>query len=117
MSPFTPICLLIRPARLVLYCEQGTVFRHIERGWCRCASTSAIAEDIQGDLIEPLLHPQRAYACNRIVFERMMGTLKCLLNDIFGILRIPCLAQSKGIESMLVHRHQLPKVTIEIGCQ
>ena len=41
-----------------------------------------------------------------------MCTQEGFLNDIFGILGIPSMTQSEGVQSMLVHSHYLPKVAV-----
>jgi len=54
-------------------------------------ATSAVAEDIERDLVQPLLNVERADALNGIVLQSMMRTQEGFLNDIFGILGIPSL--------------------------
>src|SRR6266446_4375552 len=85
-APLVPVCLLVRPERWIFYLEQWAVLRDIERDGWMLRLALAVAENIQGDRIEPLPKPQCTYFEYRIALQCVIGTKKSLLHDVFSIL-------------------------------
>jgi hypothetical protein len=57
-----------------------------------------------------------AYPFRWIAFERMIYLEKRLLDDIFSILWTPHLTQYKGIELILIDKHERLKGPVHVSC-
>src|SRR5260370_39064136 len=85
-SPLAPVCLLVGPERWIFYLEQRAVLGNIKRDGLVLRLALAVAEDIQGDRIEPLPKCLCDHSNCRFALQCPRPTEKRLLVDVPTIL-------------------------------
>src|ERR1700693_5441665 len=77
-------------------------------------AAKAVSRHVQGDLVEPGLQGESAYALARIGLQRPVGAHEGVLRDLFGVLAPSGEAQGEGVEAVLVRADQPLERAVEV---
>src|SRR5258708_12209799 len=96
-SPLAPVCLLVGPERWIFYLEQRAVLGNIKRDGLVLRLALAVAEDIQGDRIEPLPKFQCTYFDCPVALQFIIRNPQILPTNLPTIFFTSDQPQSKAI--------------------